>query len=237
MSGCQRHSFFGVIKMKKLFALLFVLVFAFSVQAASITYTDNVTGIFDEVSDEDATLYIPQFNSSLGTLDSVTIDLSTALQASLGFENLKKFAGGDFSVATQGSYAYFTLLLNGVGFGSMSFYTDSQTYTVTLAKYDGTTDYAGTSGTIVASFSDTDTQTITISDPGYLAQFIGAGNMIFDVLTYSATPLGLPSNSAAIINTTGQAGASITYNYTIPEPATIAVLSLGGLLLKRKKTA
>lgn len=226
--------------MKKLFAVLFaVLVMGFSANAATITYTDSVTGIFDEVSDADATLYIPQFNSSLGTLNSITINLSTALQGDLGFENLKKFTGGTFNFSTQNVYAYLVLGLSGSGGMLMSNYTDNQTYTVTLAKYDGTIDYAGTSGTIVTTFSDADTQTYAdFTDAGFLTQFTGTGNMDFTITSDSLSQLGLPSNSAAIINLTGQASVSITYDYTpIPEPATIAFLSISGLFLKRRKIA
>jgi hypothetical protein len=235
--GLQAFTFFlGGNKMKKLFAVLFAaLVMGLSAHAATITYTDSVTGIFDEVSDADATLYIPQFNSSLGILNSITINLSTALQGDLGFENLKKFTGGTFNFSTQNVYAYLVLGLSGSGM-IMSGYSDSQTYTVTLAKYDGVIDYAGTSGTIVTTFSDADTQTYAdFTDAGFLTQFTGTGNMDFTIMSDSLSSLGLPSNSAAIINTTGQASVSVTYNYTVPEPATMAVLSLGGLLFKRKK--
>jgi hypothetical protein len=229
----QAFAFWGN-KMRKLFYVFFILAISFSVQASTITYTDSVTGLFDLVPDRD--LVIPQFDSSLGTLNSATINLSTALQGSLGFENLKKFTGGNFNVSTNNIYASLVISLNGSGI-MMSNYMDNQTYTVTLAAYDGTTDYAGTSGTIVANFSDADTQTVSLSDPSFLAQFIGTGDLLFNIITDSLTPLSLPSNSSAIINTTGQASASITYDYTpIPEPATVCLISIGALsLIQRKK--
>lgn len=220
--------------MRKLFYLFCVLAISFTVQASVITYTNSVTGLFDLVPSTD--LVIPQFDSSLGTLNSVTMNLSTALQGSLGFENLKRFAGGTFNVSTNNIYAYISLGLSGSGGMLMSSYTDNQTYTVTLAKYDGTIDYAGTSGTTIATFSDADTETFTTSSS--LEQFIGTGNILFNIINDASAPLGLPTNSAAIINTTGQASVSIDYDYTpIPEPATIAIFSLSGLFLKRKKIA
>jgi hypothetical protein len=204
-------------------------------QASTITYTNSVTGLFDEV--PDTILYIPQFNSSLGTLNSITMNLSTAIQASFGYENLKKFTGGTFNVSTNNIYGYLVLGLNGSGIIGSN-YSDNQTYTATVTAYDGTTDYAGTSGKTVATFSDADTQTITLSDASSLAMFTGTGNMNFTTLTDAQNMFTVPANSAAIINTTGQASTSVTYDYTpIPEPATIAFLSLCGLFIKRKKIA
>ena len=216
--------------MRKLFYVLFVLAVSLPAYAATITYTDSITGLFDLVADTD--LVVPQFDTSLGTLNSITLTLSTALQGSLGFENLKKFTGGDFSVSASGTYAYLTLGINGSPI-MWSDYSDSQTYTVTLAKYDGTIDYAGTSGTNVATFSDADTITIPIG-PGETL-FLGSGSVYFTIVTGSSASLVVPSNSAAIIDTTAQASVSVTYDYTpVPEPVTIAILGLGGLLFRRK---
>ncbi|OHB52287.1 MAG: hypothetical protein A2Y12_19370 [Planctomycetes bacterium GWF2_42_9] len=44
------------------------------------------------------------------------------------------------------------------------------------------------------------------------------------------------SNFAAIFNTTGDASVTVTYDYTaVPEPTTMAILAIMGLVLKCKK--
>lgn len=214
--------------MKKILFAITLLAISFTAQANLISYSDSITGLFDLVPDRD--LVISQFNPALGTLNSVTITFHTALQGSLGFENLKKF-GGNFSIVTNNITAYI-LLGGGI---CASGYSDNQTYTVTLGAYDGTTDYAGTSGTEVASFSDDDTMPFFFNAPDSMAQFIGTGNMTFTTQTFSMMPLGLPTNSEASVNTTGEASVTIAYDYTpVPEPMTIAILSFAGLLLRKK---
>ncbi|HBG27463.1 MAG: hypothetical protein A2Y10_02720 [Planctomycetes bacterium GWF2_41_51] len=217
--------------MKKFLLVLIVLAMSVAAQANIITYSDSVTGLFDLVPDTD--LLVSQFDSSLGTLNSVTITFYTALQGSLGFENLKQF-GGNFSISTNNIYAAVVI---GGGICASN-YNDNQMYTATLGAYDGTTDYAGTSGTILATYSDSDTMPFFFNTPDSMAQFLGTGNMTFTTQTFSMMSLGLPTNSEAAINTTGQASVTISYDYTpVPEPATIAILSLGGLFLFKRKTA
>jgi hypothetical protein len=214
--------------MRKLLYALFVLAISLTAQANTITYSDSITGLFDLVPNRD--LVVPQFDSSLGTLNSVTMDISTAIQASLGFENLKKFAGGNFDIsASVHGYVVVSSMI-------MSNFVDSQTYTITLQPYDGILDYAGTSGTTVATYSDVDNGIFTQTSD--FARFIGTGSVPFNIMTDArADHFGLPANSSATINTTAQASVSVTYDYTpvpVPEPATIAILSFAGLLLKRK---
>ncbi|OQA01193.1 MAG: hypothetical protein BWY69_01456 [Planctomycetes bacterium ADurb.Bin401] len=214
--------------MKNFLFIITILAITVAAQANLITYSDSIIGLFDLMPDRD--LVISQFNPALGTLNSVTITFHTALQGSLGFENLKRF-GGNFTVVTNNIMAYVVI---GGGICS-SGYTDNQTYNVTLGAYDGSTDYAGTSGIEVAALSDDDTVPFFLNAPDSMAQFIGTGNMTFTTQTFSMMPLGLPTNSEAAVNTTGQASVTIEYDYTpVPEPMTIAILSFAGLLLRKK---
>ncbi|MEN6384435.1 MAG: PEP-CTERM sorting domain-containing protein [Phycisphaerales bacterium] len=213
--------------MKKILVVLFVLALSISSQANIISYSDSITGLFDLVETRD--LLIPQFDSSLGTLNSVTVNFSTAIQGSVGFENLKRFAGGNFAI-TVNTHGMVVL-----DYAVISNFLDQQTYNTTLGAYDGTLDYAGTSGTILATYSDADTMQYTLTSD--FTRFLGNSNVIFPILAESvADSISKPSNSSSELNTTGQASVTVTYDFTpVPEPATIAVLALGGLLFKRKR--
>lgn len=213
--------------MRKFLFLIAVLSMSFAAYANSISYTDSITGLFDQVPNRD--LAVQQFDPLLGNLNSVTIDFSTAIQGDLLFENLVKYTGGTFQINTQVGAM--------VSLGAvMSSYMGSSTgYAVTVAKYDGVLDFAGTSGTTVASFSDADNATVTLISG--LDAFIGTGlTAPFPLMTDSMSTIGIPHNSAACVNTTASASVTVTYNYTppIPEPATMSILALGGLLFRRK---
>jgi hypothetical protein len=234
------HSFLGrKKKMRKSLCALFVIALTVVPTLANqITYTDSISGLFRFVPDRD--LVVSQFDSSLGTLNSVSIAASTALQAELGFENIKTTGGGTFSIytywpsdPTQYTYADINLSFNSSNILT-SGYSDAHQYTKTLAVFDGTIDYAGTSGAILANFSDADNTSMFYNSS--LAQFIGTGNLTFGLLTNAFTALSVSGgNGATSMATIGQASVSVTYDYTpVPEPVTLAILSIGGLLLRRK---
>lgn len=221
-----------------LYVLAVLVLAAIPAQASQITYTDSITGLFNLAPDRD--LIVPQFNSTLGTLTSVSISASTALQASLGYENTKT-TGGTFNIYTYWTFdpTEYTHANVELSFNSSpiltSGYADAKKYTKALSAYDGITDYAGTSGAILANFSDADTTSMLYNSS--LAPFIGSGNLTFGLLSNAYTALQTPSNGSTQIATTGQASVSVVYDYTpipIPEPSTIAILSLGGLLLIKK---
>jgi hypothetical protein len=228
-------------KLVTIYAVATLLMMAVSANANLITYTDNVVGLFNLVVDRD--MIIPQFDSALGTLNSVSITAATALQASLGFENRNTTSGGTFYVSTYFSFDpenEYTRAKIDLSFNSSviltSGYTDAQKYTLSgISVYDGITDYAGTSGRTVATFGDADSLPL-FYDSG-LAQFIGAGNLTFGIHSDAYTTLTVSGgNSSTRMATTGQAGITVVYDFTpIPEPLTAAILSLGGLLAIKKR--
>jgi hypothetical protein len=228
--------------MKKLAVFTFVvLAIGLSANANQITYTDSVVGLFNLVADRD--LIIPQFDSSLGTLNSVSITASAALQASLEFENKNTTSGGTFYVSTYFSFDpenEYTRVRIDLSFDNSVIlttgYSDAQKYTLNnVSAYDGITDYAGASGRTVATFGDADNLSL-FYDSG-LAQFIGVGNLTFGVDSDAYTTLAVTGgNNSTRMATTGQTGVTVVYDFTpIPEPATIAVVSLGGLFATRKR--
>lgn len=214
--------------MRKFLLVLFIFALTSAVQANIITYTDSINGLFKYVPNRD--LAVSQFNPALGTLNSVTMELSTAIESSLGFENLVSFERPNIQVTTS-VHGYIAL-----GYMLMSNFTGGQTHILTIGAFDGIIDYAGTSGTILETYSDADTGTFNLPFGSDFSQYIGLGSVLFPLITDSFTDhITKPANSAAIYNTTAEASVTITYDYTpVPEPATIAILAIGGLFLKRK---
>jgi hypothetical protein len=221
--------------------LLIVLMMTVSAGASLITRTDTVVGLFDKVPDRD--LSIPQFDPALGTLNSVSITVTTALQASLGFENTNPTKGGTFDVYTYwpSDPTVYTRAKVDLSFNNSviltSGYTDAHKYTLSnITAYDGITDYAGTSGRTVATFSDADSLPLFFSTG--LDQFIGTGNLTFGVNSNALTALSVSGgNNSTRMATTGQAGVTVVYDYTtpVPEPASMGLMALGCLGLLRRK--
>jgi hypothetical protein len=223
-------------------AVVTVLMMTVSASATVVSYTDSISGLFNLVADRD--LVVSQFNSSLGTLNSVSITVSTALQATLGAENTNPSSPASGTAAfnvytyfrsdpTQYTQASVTLSFDSSTV-SMAGYTDAKKYVLHLTKYDGTTDYAGTSGTTVATFTPSDSEVLFYNSG--LASFIGTGGLTFGLVSNAYTVLQTPGNFSTSMSTTGQAGVTVNYDYTpIPEPATMVLLGLGALSLIRRK--
>ncbi|MGA2324632.1 MAG: PEP-CTERM sorting domain-containing protein [Sedimentisphaerales bacterium] len=231
-------------KLVAICAIVTALMITVSASATVVSYTDSISGLFNQVADRD--LVVSQFDSSLGTLNSVSITVSTALQASLGVENTNPTSPATgtqaFNVYTywpSDPTDYHTWANVNLSFGgsvvSTAGYTDAEKYTVYLTKYDGTTNYAGTSGTTVATFTPSDSEVLLYNSG--LASFIGTGSLTFGLVSDAYTALQTTGgNMASSMSTTGQAGVIVAYNYTpIPEPATVCLLGLGVLSLIRRK--
>ena len=119
--------------MKKLLASLALT--AVAANAATITYTNVVSGYTDFIAD----VHIPQFNPQLGTLRSIVAQAQIIEKRTIGFENQ--------SSAIQSGAAN---IQNSIRFTVQdsidNVYNSSVSLRKTFYAYDGVTDYAGTSG-------------------------------------------------------------------------------------------
>lgn len=226
--------------MKKLIASLvvvFVICAAANANLVSYTvsYNDSYTGDFNF----NKVLNLHQFDSSLGTLLNVKLDYALSADGWLGYEN--KTNAGNKSVKTfinpttdPENVTHGDILLNfgATTLSSVNWYL-TDTYTFYTSVFDGTLDYAGTSGWSTVYLAKTGGGSITY-DSG-LDSFIGNGNVQLNLIGSAYMLLGTTGgNNVTKTITTGTGNVTITYEY-VPEPATMSLLALGGLLLRRKK--
>lgn len=181
---------------------------------------------------------IDKFDSTLGALTSVRIDLSTAFSGDLKVENLGGRAATPqftFNESVKVSSATLGTLITG---------GNSYSQTLSLARYDGTRDYQGASGVTQKFGVLNSADSISYTDAATLAAFTGAGKLNLDVLgATSVTVLG-SGNFGRSVPTNLDVGVTVTYEYTaapVPEPETYAMLLAGlglvGAIARRRKSA
>ena len=178
------------------------------------------------------TFAVQQFNPALGTLNSVTLNLDGDLSQTFQFENLDGPGTITFSNGlTTG--CMFELEYSG---GSNLLLLDIEnTPTYAFDDFDGNIDFTGTSGNtdtvgVIDSFFDVFTDVPTLS------AFTGTGTIDLDAIATGRSYYEATSGNIIVgVMTTAGADVSVTYDYTIPEPATIGLLALGSAALIRRK--
>ena len=178
---------------------------------------------------------LSQFDSSLGTLNSVIISLTGSINQSLVAENiggsadtLIPVAGGTLRFRQGGSIVLNQVLPT----------TSGSTFFATA--FDGTDDKAGTSGVNFGILSASASNTVTLTAPADLAGFIGAGFLSnYDLRAIGNGMIESDNgNISQIIQTEARASVTLSYEYTkaqnpdpqpVPEPASMALIGLGAL--------
>ncbi|MEH2425346.1 MAG: PEP-CTERM sorting domain-containing protein [Nostoc sp.] len=202
--------------------------------AASLSYSSSIDYNFTNIID--APLSIQQFDSSLGILKGVTIGFSGDLLGNAGFENRSQTS----TPVTVKLASQLSLELNNQSLFALN---PQNIYSYQVAKYDGNTDYSGTSGKTVSNLTATQSGTQSFTNTQFLQSFIGNSNIDFLFSASATSAVTGSGNIASYVETLAKANIKVTYDYddvkSIPEPsATLGVGLIAGLCLlsQRKKS-
>jgi hypothetical protein len=233
-----------------LFAALMAVVVAWAVPAEAdlLVYTGGLNGqssdpypnSFPPLS-YNGSIALTQFDPSLGTLNSITIDLSSVFIYGTQFENKSPNSGSTVTKNITQQLTIGSLLDTGLV---------AYNKTWTVSPYDGTVDYAGTSGFTVNESSGAKNVSSTLTGVN-MSPYIGTGSMLFDVYSNASFSGGFTGGNGSFINSQNFATTvKVTYDYTPavdPVPVgyngqwliiTLVGLTLsGGCLLRKKITA
>lgn len=220
--------------MYKLPIALAAMVAAGAANAATVSYDKSVptTG-----TDWIETLLMPQFDSSLGSLNSVSLQLDGVVTGEARGERV----GTNLSFPTRNMT--FTLrsdistTVAGVTGLDLAI-TPLASRTFAAGVFDGVQDFGGTSGVTYDDLAGTDTKTVTLTSS--LAPFIGTGDFAAFVIAEGNSGYLGTSNSVVEFDTFASSVLTVTYDYdiaSVPLPAGLPLLlaGLGGLALVRRR--
>lgn len=170
--------------------------------AQTFSFAGRTTGWNDSAA-------VSQFDPALGTLESVNITLSGDVSAGVAAENL-----GDAAASLNVSDTA-TLTLDLPGGTPTLTAAASASDGMSLGAFDGSVDYAGTSGrvdqlSIQPSGFSTNTALTGVTN---LTPFTGQGVVVLPISTTSAAIIDGPGNLAAGLVTAAGAAVSVSYTY------------------------
>ena len=224
--------------MRKVLGILSVLFVIVSCANASLV---SESASYSGDTNFQETLSVAQFDNSLGTLNSVKLTFDGWIISSVGFENTND---GPYDADFFASLGWYSTISNSVTLnitgGSTTYLGVTENATSTapnLDAYDGLTDYAGVSGLTEEIINENYQIIVTLTDPSELGGFTGSDFVDFTIDASNSGLSSLMGISSSFLST--QAGVSVLaeYDYTVPEPMTIALLGLGGLFIRRRKSA
>ena len=176
------------------------------------------------------TLYIPQFDPSLGQLELIDFNLNATVQGDARFENLNPTPRS----VTMSLRAM--LEMRRPENTILQVALPESSFVQALGGFDGVLDFMGASGRSYLGITSSVTEARSSPDPvSDLLLFTGTGMMSLPVTATGQSFISGGGNLAFLFNTFGQAELTVTYTYSIiPEPALGAMVMLSLMLLRRR---
>ena len=218
--------------MKKLISLMATTMVlagtSLSIQAQTSGPFATSTPIPSILTDWSGSLAFPEFNPALGTLQSVTLNLSYSFSTTLTVSN----GSPDGSSGTVKTEVQITLQDGGGNLNAPEIDANSPAFAYTLGAGQSLT-----SGLLTKSGNDGGN---TYTLPAVLAEFTGPGTIVLPASTFTQTLLAnTGGNTSASQITDASLTGTVTYEYlVVPEPTTIALVGvglLGALTIRRRK--
>jgi hypothetical protein len=181
------------------------------VSGGTATRTETIN-FGSATTDWSKTMELNQFNPSLGTLTGVDITNSGSLTSRIRVESLDN-APADITGTVAGN-----LTLTGLGSSPLVTATNAQTEQFHAATYDGTADFAGTSGQDFGNKSSGGTKSISLNSAADLAKFIGRGQIALTETAHATSSADGAGNLLTQINSTARANVTVVYHYTPAPP-------------------
>jgi hypothetical protein len=186
------------------------------------------------LTDIEAPISIGKFDSALGTLKSVTLSYSGSMKGQGGIEN-RSGTARSVSVNLSG-----LLSLSGPNNTNLFQLNPQKNVTYSVAGYDRTLDYDGTSGRTFEGLTADTSGTQVFTDTNILQSFTGSGMLDFLFTATAESQVIGSGNISSFIDTFAKADLNVTYDYDptpIPEPSAMLGLAgvLGGMALQKKK--
>jgi hypothetical protein len=213
------------MRFKCLCVCAIIALFSPAAMADTVSFSDSVAV---QLTDWSLSVSIPRFDPGLGTLDSIDFSVDGHVEGSVQFESL------DSSPSTVMTTLAATIALLRPDNSEIVSVFPAFATSDNVLEFDGNIDFGGDSGRsyfdIVADLSNSHTSPLPLSD---LALFTGFGNIILPVTANAASTVSGAGNLIGIISTLAGADIMVTYNYTVPEPATAFLAVVAGAYMLR----